>query len=145
MDTRWNHPFTCVVPGPAEFVARLLLRASSVIDSPPETMTRCYWECQPTYAMLMETVPNSLCKEGLPNASVVPSQFEKLGRHRRPDGGSGRLCHELIHQRVITVTRSSCTSCRTCFKTKKQKSRASRHSQDVARVKKAHLVSADAE
>ena len=172
MDTRWNHPFTCVVPGPVEcgktiFVARLLLRASSVIDSPPKTMTRRYWECQPTYAMLVETVPNSRCKEGLPNASLFhPSSRNLVVTDTRHVVHNAiglidvSVSHEIrarfLHRRNSGIVSVDCSETKnagssttifriTPFSTsptkdiKRQTRRLSRHSQDIARVKR-HIL-----
>ena len=57
MDTRWQHPFTCIVAGPTgcgktTFVARLLRNAAAMIDPPPERITWYYGEWQAAYENL---------------------------------------------------------------------------------------------
>ena len=71
MDTRWQHPFTCIVAGPTgcgktTFVARLLRNAAAMIDPPPERITWYYGEWQAAYENL--DIPNMRLKEGLPTS-----------------------------------------------------------------------------
>ena len=83
MDSRWKHPFTCIVAGPTgcgktTFVARLLRYASSMIDPPPETITWCYGQWQPAYATLKQQVPNVSFEEGLPDSSMFDPTTRNL-------------------------------------------------------------------
>ena len=71
MDTRWQHPFTCIVAGPTgcgktTFVARLLRNAAAMIDPPPERITWYYGEWQAAYENL--DIPNMRLEEGLPTS-----------------------------------------------------------------------------
>ena len=71
MDTRWQHPFTCIVAGPTgcgktTFVARMLRNAAAVIDPPPERITWYYGEWQAAYENLV--IPNMRLEEGLPTS-----------------------------------------------------------------------------
>ena len=71
MDTRWQHPFTCIVAGPTgcgktTFVARLLRNAAAMIDPPPERTTWYYGEWQAAYENL--DIPNMRLEEGLPTS-----------------------------------------------------------------------------
>ena len=81
MDARWKHPFTCVIAGPtgygkSTFVTRLLRLASTMMDPPPEKMTRCYGEWQSAYASM--NIPNLQFDEGLPNASLFDPNTRNL-------------------------------------------------------------------
>lgn len=74
MDTRWKHPFTCIVAGPtgcgkSTFVMRLLRHAATIIDPPPEKITWCYGVWQSAY------VDNDLVRfeEGLPSGAFDAS------------------------------------------------------------------------
>ena len=71
MDTRGQHPFTCIVAGPTgcgktTFVARLLRNAAAMIDPPPERITWYYGEWQAAYENL--DIPNMRLEEGLPTS-----------------------------------------------------------------------------
>ena len=71
MDTRWQHPFTCIVAGPTgcgktTFVARLLRNAAAMIDPPPERITWYYGEWQAAYENL--DIPNMRLEERLPTS-----------------------------------------------------------------------------
>ena len=79
MDTRLKHPFTCIVAGPTgcgktTFVTRLLQRASSFIDPPPEKVVRCYGEWQHLYS----TIPEVRFVDGLPDESLFNSKTKNL-------------------------------------------------------------------
>ena len=70
MDTRWQHPFTCIVAGrtgcgKTTFVARLLRTAAAMIDPSPERITH-YGEWQAAYENL--DIPNMRLEEGLPTS-----------------------------------------------------------------------------
>ena len=71
MDPRWKHPFTCIVAGPTgcgktTFVARLLRKASIMIDPSPERVTWYYGEWQSAYENLDS--PNLHLEEGPPTS-----------------------------------------------------------------------------
>ena len=79
MDTRWQHPFTCIVAGPTgcgktTFVARLLRNAAAMIDPPPERITWYYGEWQAPYENL--DIPSMRLEEGL------PTSFDSDGKRR---------------------------------------------------------------
>ena len=123
MDTRWKHPFTCVVAGPTgcdktTFVTRLLRHALAMIDAPPEKMTWCYGEWQSAYASM--NMPNLQLEEGLPNAPLHdPKTRNLIVIDDLMAEADGRVT-TLFTKRVTTVTYPSSISCRTCFlKTKK--------------------------
>ncbi|RLJ22606.1 hypothetical protein DJ031_00460 [bacterium endosymbiont of Escarpia laminata] len=76
MDTRWKHPFTCIVAGPtgcgkSTFVTRVLRHAAKMIDPPPQKTTWYYGEWQNAYA----SIDNDLVRfeEGLPKGDFDAS------------------------------------------------------------------------
>ena len=81
MDVRWKHPFTCIVAGPtgcgkSTFVTRMLHRAATMIDPPPERITWCYGEWQEAYATM--DLVDVRFEEGLPSASMLDSTTRNL-------------------------------------------------------------------
>lgn len=77
MDTRWGHPFTCLVSGPtgcgkSVFVKRLVEHAQALINPPPQRVVWCYGEWQPLYG----TLSGVQFEEGMPN----PSTFDPRER-----------------------------------------------------------------
>lgn len=69
MDSRWHHPFTCVVAGPTgsgktHFVKELLSNLSWKVTPVPEEVVWCYGEWQPLYESLRSHVKFI---EGLPS------------------------------------------------------------------------------
>ena len=74
MDTRLVHPFTCVVAGQTgcgktTFITRLLGHSSTLINLPPENITRCYGEWQPLHYTLSATHASINFVDGLPDLS----------------------------------------------------------------------------
>ena len=68
MDTRWKHPFTCVVAGPTGsgktyFVKEFITNLSQMVTPVPEEVVWCYGEWQPLY----QDMPGVVFVEGLPN------------------------------------------------------------------------------
>ena len=68
MDTRWKHPFTCVVAGPtgsgkSYFVRDFLANLSRIVTPVPKEVVWCYGEWQPLY----DQMPDVVFVEGLPD------------------------------------------------------------------------------
>lgn len=77
MDTRWGHPFTCLVSGPtgsgkSVFVKRVVEHAQTLIHPPPDRVVWCYGEWQPLYT----TLPTVDFHEGIP----TPADFNPQER-----------------------------------------------------------------
>ena len=99
-DTRWKHPFTCIVAGPTgcgkrTFVTRLLSHASVMIDPPPEKITWCYGEWQEAYATTNLT--HVRFEEGLPTADTFEATTRNLIVIDDLMNGNGRAGHDLVH------------------------------------------------
>ena len=82
MDTRWKHPFTCMVAGPTscgktEFVSRLLRHAQEKIDPPPDKVLWFYGEWQDAYAKLKDELQVEFI-EGLPDPNMLDPQHRNL-------------------------------------------------------------------
>ena len=118
MDTRWKHPFTCIVAGPtgcgkSTLVTRLLSHASAMIDPPPEKITWCYGKWQEAYATTNLT--HVRFEEGLPTADM----FEATTRNLIVIGDLMTETDErvttLFTKKVTTGTLPCCISYRTFF------------------------------
>ena len=75
------HPFTCMVTGmtgsgKTAWVQTLLQQAQTVIYPPPERIVWCYTQWQPTYMVLVATIPQIEFVKGIPPDLDHDSYFD---------------------------------------------------------------------
>lgn len=110
MDTRWKHPFTCIVSAPTksgktEFVKRMVLNVKEMIDQPPEKIYWSYSEWQLSYEDLKQRDPRVKFIEGIPNLDelkankahpqllVLDDQMQEMKNDKRLVELFTRGCH----------------------------------------------------
>ena len=81
MDTRWKHPFTCVVSGPtgcgkSVFVFKMLDNLAEMITPTPHKVIYCYGEYQPAFnkypwVEFHEGLPKSEMFDGTPTLVII--------------------------------------------------------------------------
>ena len=112
------HPFTCMVAGmigsgKTAWVQTLLQQAQTVIDPPPKRIVWCYSQWQPTYMVLMATIPQIEFVKGIPPHLEHDSYFDVNKRNlivfdnqMIDDGGDKRIVNLFTrgsHHRNLSV------------------------------------------
>jgi hypothetical protein len=113
MNVSWKHPFTCIVSAPTksgktEFVKKLILNNSLLIDVPPAIIHWSFMEWQPTYDDLkqnseigksiqfVEGLPdlNELkANQKIPQLLVLDDMMQEMGKDKRLVELFTRGCH----------------------------------------------------
>ena len=79
MDTRWTHPFTCVIAGPTgsgktHFVKRFISHLNEMVYPIPQEVVFCYGEWQDGY----NAIKNVTFVEGIPKIETWDTKIRRL-------------------------------------------------------------------